>query len=277
MQEILVVDDDSSTRRLIAGLLRAQSFAVTEAADGFEALERVEQRPFDLVLVDVWMPRMTGLDLLARLRERSTCPKVVVMTADDTPEVLLRSVREQAFRYVRKPVEPASLLELVREVLTSKPASRPIQVISARPDWVELLVPCEKQSAERVHALLTRMDADLPDQVRESIAMAFRELLMNAVEWGGKLDSSRDVRIAYLRARRMVLYRISDPGKGFKFEDLEHSAIANAQEGSFEHVQVREQKGLRPGGFGLMMTRALVDELIYNEAQNEVVFIKYLD
>ena len=277
MQEILVVDDDSSTRRLIAGLLRAQSFAVTEAADGFEALERVEQRPFDLVLVDVWMPRMTGLDFLARLRERSTCPKVVVMTADDTPEVLLRSVREQAFRYVRKPVEPASLLELVREVLTSKPASRPIQVISARPDWVELLVPCEKQSAERVHALLTRMDADLPDQVRESIATAFRELLMNAVEWGGKLDSSRDVRIAYLRARRMVLYRISDPGKGFKFEDLEHSAIANAQEGSFEHVQVREQKGLRPGGFGLMMTRALVDELIYNEAQNEVVFIKYLD
>jgi len=277
MQEILVVDDDSSTRRLIAGLLRAQSFAVTEAADGFEALERVEEKPFDLVLVDVWMPRMTGLDLLARLRERSTCPKVVVMTADDTPEVLLLSVREQAFRYVRKPVEPASLLELVREVLTSKPASRPIQVISARPEWVELLVPCEKQSAERVHALLTRMDTDLPDQVRESIAMAFRELLMNAVEWGGKLDSSRDVRIAYLRARRMVLYRISDPGKGFKFEDLEHSAIANPQEGSFEHVQVREQKGLRPGGFGLMMTRALVDELIYNEAQNEVVFIKYLD
>ena len=277
MQEILVVDDDSSTRRLIAGLLRAQSFAVTEAADGFEALEHVEQKPFDLLLVDVWMPRMTGLDLLARLRERSPCPKVVVMTADDTPEILLRSVREQAFRYIRKPVEPVSLLELVREVLASKPASRPIQVLSARPEWVELLVPCEKQSAERVHALLTRMDADLPDEVRESIALAFRELLMNAVEWGGKLDSSRDVRIAYLRARRMVLYRISDPGKGFKFDDLAHSAIANAQQGSFEHVQVREQKGLRPGGFGLLMTRALVDELIYNEAQNEVVFIKYLD
>ena len=277
MNQILVVDDDSSTRRLIAGLLKAEGYTVTEAADGFEALERVEQKRFDLVLVDVWMPRMTGLDLLARLRERAPCPKVVVMTADDTPEVLLQSVREQAFRYVRKPVEPASLLELVREVLTSKPASRPIQVLSARPDWVELLVPCERQSAERVHALLTRMDADLPNDVRESIALAFRELLMNAVEWGGKLDSSRDVRIAYLRARRMVLYRISDPGKGFKFEDLAHSAIANASEGSFEHVQVREQQGLRPGGFGLLMTRALVDELIYNEAQNEVVFIKYLD
>lgn len=277
MAEILVVDDDRSTRALIGGLLASQGFTVTTAADGFEALERATERSFDLVLVDVWMPRMTGLDLLSRLRERSPIPRAIVMTADDAPETLLQAVKEQALRYLRKPVNARILLTLVREVLETKPASRPIEVLSARPDWVELLVPCERQSAERIHALLSTLVADLPEETRESMASAFRELLMNAVEWGGKLDPNRDVRIAYLRARRMVLYRIADPGKGFSFGDLSHSALANTTEVSLEHVGEREKKGLRPGGFGLLMTRQLVDELIYNEAQNEVVFVKYLD
>lgn len=277
MHEILLVDDDRATRHLIRSLLEAQGYVVTAAADGEEALELARAKHFDLVLADVRMPRLSGLELLAQLSAQDDPPKGVVMTADDTPETLIRAVKEQACRFLRKPVEPETLSEVVREVLESKRPSRPIEVLSSRPNWVELLVPCEFQSANRIHALLTGLDSDLPEDVRDSVALAFRELLMNAVEWGGKLDPSRSVRIAYLRARRMVLYRISDPGQGFSFGDLAHSALANATEQSFEHIEVRQRKGLRPGGFGLLMTRALVDELIYNEAQNEVVFVKYLD
>ena len=80
-----------------------------------------------------------------------------------------------------------------------------------------------------------------------------------------------------LRARRMLLYRIADPGKGFAFRDLTHAAVNNPPEDPMEHASVREVKGLRPGGFGLLMTRQMVDELLYNEAHNEVVFVKYLD
>jgi anti-sigma regulatory factor (Ser/Thr protein kinase) len=75
----------------------------------------------------------------------------------------------------------------------------------------------------------------------------------------------------------MLLYRIADPGQGFRFEGLAHSALANPPDRPTEHMAVREEKGLRPGGFGLLMTRQMVDELLYNEAQNEVVFVKYLD
>jgi anti-sigma regulatory factor (Ser/Thr protein kinase) len=112
--------------------------------------------------------------------------------------------------------------------------------------------------------------------VRESVGYAFRELLMNAVEWGGKLDPKRTVTISYVRAKRMLLYRIADPGPGFKMEGLDHAAISHP-DNPIEHVLIREEKGLRPGGFGILMVRAKVDDLIYNEKQNEVVFIKYLD
>jgi anti-sigma regulatory factor (Ser/Thr protein kinase) len=118
---------------------------------------------------------------------------------------------------------------------------------------------------------------DLPEDEREGVAQAFRELLMNAVEWGGGLDPTRRVRISLLRTPRMLQYRVSDPGPGFRPEDLPHAAISNAPGDVFSHDLVRQQKGLRPGGLGLMMVRAIADELLYNEKHNEVIFIKYLD
>jgi anti-sigma regulatory factor (Ser/Thr protein kinase) len=137
-------------------------------------------------------------------------------------------------------------------------------------------VPCTREAADRLHAVMAQLETDLPEELRESVGYAFRELLMNAVEWGGKLDPKRTVKISYLRAKRMLLYRIADPGPGFSMEGLDHAAISHP-DNPIEHMEVRESKGLRPGGFGILMVKAKVDELIYNEAQNEVVFVKYLD
>src|ERR1700751_5118382 len=124
---------------------------------------------------------------------------------------------------------------------------------------------------------MAHMKAGLSDEVQGSVDKAVHELLLSAVEWGGKMDPSRKVRISYLRGNRMVLYRIADPGPGFKFAELEHAAISHRADEPPKHDGVRQQKGLRPGGFGLLLAKANVDDLLDNEAQNEVVFVKYLD
>jgi anti-sigma regulatory factor (Ser/Thr protein kinase) len=177
---------------------------------------------------------------------------------------------------VHKPVESAALIDTVQDALAA-PETPPIEVVSARPEWVELLVPCTREAAGRLETVMAHVDANLAPDVRESIAYAFRELLLNAVEWGGKLDPSRTVRIACLRANRMLMYRIADPGTGFDIEQLPHAAIGQPADDPIAHMHVREAKGIRPGGFGLLTVRASVDELLYNEQRNEVVFIKYLD
>ena len=276
MSKILVVDDDRVTRHLVRKVLTGAGFSTSIAKDGVEALKALDTQRFDLLLLDVWMPRMTGLDVLATLRNSKTRPRVVVMTSDDTPETLLTAVRDQAFMYVHKPVAPATLLETVRGALQA-PEPAPIEVVSARPDWVELVVPCTREAAERIHAVMANLGTKLDPKLRDSIAYAFRELLTNAIEWGGKLDPNRKVRISCLRAKRMLIYRIADPGEGFNIEDLPHAAIGQPSDDPIAHMQVREDKGIRPGGFGLLMVRANVDELLYNEKRNEVVFVKYLD
>ena len=276
MGSILVVDDDSVTRRLIRGLLEPVGHVVTDVADAGAALEEARGRRFDLALLDVWLPGMSGLDLLEGLVRMQPALKVVIMTADEAPQTLLRAIGGRAHRYVRKPVEPESLVAMVRQALDSPAGPPRIEVLSAKPEWVELLVPCDLESARRIQSFMAHLDADLPTEVRESVGQAFHELLMNAIEWGGGLDPGRQVRISYVRARRLLIYRISDPGHGFSFEALPHAAVGH-KEGTLGHVDVREKLGLRPGGFGLLMTRALVDDLIYNQSQNEVMFIKYLD
>lgn len=271
---VLVVDDEAATRHLTRTVLARAGFRVKVAKDGVEALRRLRDEKFDLVLLDVWMPRIDGLTVLERIRKRKARPKVVVMTSDDAPETLLRAIRQQSSDYVHKPFEPAALVARVRETLAQADLP-PIEVVSARPNWVELLVPCQRAVADRLEGVMARLEADLPEEVRESIGYAFRELLMNAIEWGGRLDPKRKVRIAYVRAQRMLMYRIADPGPGFTMQDLPHAAIAHPGD-PIEHMRIREEKGIRPGGFGLLMVRAKVDELIYNEKQNEVMFVKYL-
>lgn len=275
-QRILVADDDRTTRFAVCSMLKKAGYEVTAAKDGAEALRKIGQTRFDLAFLDIWMPGSTGLEVLARVRGAGESqPKIVIMTSDGTPETILRAIREQAYEYLSKPFPPKEAVEVAQRAL-EQDASPPIEVISARPHWVELLIPCTTKAAERVQSFLMKLKADLPDDLRDRIGSAFRELLLNAVEWGGKLDPNRKVRIACVRSPRILLYRLADPGLGFRFERLSHAAVGQSEEEPMAHMAVREQLGLRPGGFGIAMTRAMADDLIYNEAQNEVILIKYL-
>jgi CheY-like chemotaxis protein len=277
-RRILIVDDDRALRHALATLLSDAGHAVDQVGDGGEALRRLDAGVFDIVLLDIGLPDMSGLDVLAYTRASASPPPVIMMTSDDTPETLLAAVRRQACRYLRKPFAPLAIVDVIDEVMaTVASATLSIEVVSARPEWVELVAPCALEMADRISSFVMQLEATLPEPVRESVAQAFRELLTNAIEWGGKLDPSRKVRISCLRTKRLLLYRIADPGEGFDIEKLRHAAISNPDDSPLQHAIVREQQGLRPGGLGLMVTRSLVDEVIYNEARNEVVFIKYLD
>ena len=275
-QRILVADDDRTTRFAISSILQEHGYAVTAVANGVEALRSIQQVDFALAFLDIWMPEMTGIEVLARVRVRESQPKVIIMTSDGTPEMVLRAVQEQAYEYLTKPFPPVEAVELAKRAL-DRNASPPIEVISARPHWVELLIPCTRDAAERIQSFLLKLEADLPDEMRSKIGMAFRELVLNAVEWGGKLDPNRKVRIACVRSSRMLLYRVADPGPGFSFKTLAHAAVGQPADQPIAHAALREQLGIRAGGYGIAMTRALADELLYNEAQNEVIFIKYLN
>ncbi|MBP7777827.1 MAG: response regulator [Acidobacteria bacterium] len=275
---VLVVDDDRAFRHAVDALLRKAGYATAQVGDGIAALTHLSDQRVDLVLLDIGLPGMNGLEVLAEARRLAAPPRIVIITSDDTPEALMASFRGQADRFVRKPITPQRIVEVVKEVLAVSAATAlPIEVVSATPDWVELVAPCSLDVADRIQEFVMNLNADVPEDTRESVGQAFRELLTNAIEWGGRLDPSQQVRISCLRTKRMRLYRIADPGEGFDVATLPHAAVSNSPSDPLEHARVREGLGLRPGGLGLLISRALVDEVIYNEKRNEVVLVKYLD
>jgi anti-sigma regulatory factor (Ser/Thr protein kinase) len=142
--------------------------------------------------------------------------------------------------------------------------------------WIDLMVPCSREAAEDTARFISQIDGDLDVELRDSVGLAFRELLLNAVEWGGTLDAAKRVRVIRGRARGVLIYRITDPGSGFRFDTLPHAALAHPGESPIAHMQVRDNTGMRAGGFGLLIVRAIADELMYNERGNEVTFVKYL-
>lgn len=274
-KKVLVVDDDPALCLYLWHALKALNISISTCASGQDALRLLSDQHFDLVLLDIALPDINGLDLLAQFRD-SNATRFVIITGDTTSESVLRAIRENAFGYLRKPFAPEEIRELVKNALAAKPAPA-IEVLSGKPEWFELSLPCTLEAADRIQHFMRQMKIDLPEDVRENLCQAFRELLLNAVEWGGGLDPQRRVRVSCLRTPRLLQYRIADPGSGFRFEELAHAAVANAPGDAVSHDYVREVKGMRPGGFGILMARAAADELLYNEAQNEVVLIKYLD
>jgi anti-sigma regulatory factor (Ser/Thr protein kinase) len=151
-----------------------------------------------------------------------------------------------------------------------------VEVVSVLPEWVELRVPCDLAAISALEELLTQLESDLPPETGEAISYAFREMLSNAVEYGGRFDPGARVEVRFVRLERAIICRIKDPGAGFDPTRLEHAAVSNPNDNPLRHVLVREEKRLRAGGFGILITSQLVDKLVYNKRHNEVLFVKYL-
>jgi CheY-like chemotaxis protein/anti-sigma regulatory factor (Ser/Thr protein kinase) len=279
---ILVVDDDPELQDLVGVALKHEGYEVRVAKDAYQGLEMIEKEKFDLALLDVMMPKMDGLEMLSRLRANNKDLQVIIMTALTAPETAISALRDHASDLLQKPFDIQQLISAVKTAFELAPRDIHIEVLSARPEWIELRVPCDLAAIDPLERLMSQLKTDLPQLTRETVIYAFREMLRNAIEHGGKNDPKQFVEVGYLRSPRIILYRIKDPGEGFSIESLYRdegsiAAFLNPEGDPMQHARVREEEGLRPGGFGILIARDMVDEMIFNEKHNEVILIKYLN
>jgi len=274
-RRLLIVDDDPSIHELVQAMIAGTNWTSEGASSGNEALALLETGAFDVSLVDILMPELDGLELLGQLRARYPQLPVIMMTVRNTPDHVLESLRREAAAFVSKPFSREALLSNLQNALSASIVQDDIKILSDRPHWISLQISCRLATADRLTQFIRELPSDLDPDHREQIATAFRELLMNAVEHGGHLDPQKTVDLSYIRTARTIVYYIRDPGEGFSMETLAHAAVANTDD-SLRHAELRQKMGLRPGGFGILMTKSFADELIYSAKGNEVILIKYL-
>jgi DNA-binding NarL/FixJ family response regulator len=271
----LVVDADPTVHQLLTDLLKREDRTIQEAYDAHEALERLRNCSYDVILAGQGRNSMDGLALLRRAG--TVCPRAkVIVTGEPDRARIVRAIRHHAYGYFHKPLPPGPIAEMVQQALEADSWKDDIRVVSSRPEWITMDVRCKLEALERASHFLREMETELTPQKRDDVVVAFRELLMNAIEHGGRSNPSKRTRFSLIRTARSLIVQIQDPGPGFSLDMLPHAAISNPDNAPTQHVEVRAEQGRRPGGFGILMTRSLVDELAYNERGNAVLFVKYL-
>jgi CheY-like chemotaxis protein/anti-sigma regulatory factor (Ser/Thr protein kinase) len=275
-KKILISHNDPATLRLISSALSGLSCQVETAHGTHDALRHVREQAYDLVVTILQPEGEEDVELLRQMRRVRPRLKLMVLTEDSTPGAVIDSLREHAFSFFSKPFSPGAIAHMVDQALAFPSWDDGIEVLSACPDWITLKMHCRNLTADRVMQFMRELTTDLTDQERQNVGMAFREILLNAIEHGAGQDPLKWIHVSFVRTRHMIIYYVRDPGEGFSFSALPQAAISNPVGDPVHHLAYRAMHGIRPGGFGILMAQELADELIYNEKGNEVLLIKYL-
>jgi len=274
----LLVPAGNEVDELLSSVLESEGWNIQRAVDNQHALARATTEPFDLIITGRKTLGPEDVELLRKIRSARPHVRLIILTDKFTPGDVISAMREGAFSYFSAPFQASEVAEMVHAAMAAPCWDDGIEVLSGTSTWVRLAARCDIATASRlVQFLRGAKDPGIPEADREAVVAAFKEILLNAMEHGGHFDPSQYVEISFVRMRRAVVCRVKDPGEGFSLEQLRHAAVNNPPGDPISHLAAREAQGLRSGGFGLLLAKKLVDELIYSEQGNDVLLVKYLN
>lgn len=247
---------------------------VDESFGEADAIRRLRTKAYDVIVTSPVIPAARDIAMVIEARDEQPGIRTIVVAPELTANDIIAALRHEVFSCFAMPVAPDELRESVAQALDAEGWKNGIEVISALPDWIALRVSCRRITADRMTRYVTALAGDVPNLDRNDLATAFRELLLNAMEHGAGFDPDKVIEVAAVRTARTIVYYFKDPGPGF---NPKAPGLVATEDDPLSHLSYREAEGKRPGGFGMLLTSKLVDEVHYNERGNEVFLVKHLD
>ncbi len=271
---VLVVDDERDANDILAHLVRPRGFEPIQVYSGREALDTVSQRRPDLILLDLSLPDINGFDVCDRLkrnRETNLIP-IIMVTAHHDAKERAAGVRVGANGYLIKPFTPEELYQAMDDALAWHDEHQQCGTTGE----INFDIRSELTYLAQASDMLADLFAHTPLTERhiKDLKQAIMEMGGNAIEWGHRKNADLVLRITYRIDPNAVTLIIQDQGPGFNPTNIPHAA---SEEDPIRHLELRNELGLREGGFGIMLARGLVDKFWYNERGNQVTLVKHFD
>lgn len=224
---VLVVDDEFSLRKALRTSLTASGFAVEEARSGEEALGTVQQHQFDLVLLDVSMPGMSGIDACRRIRGISPQAGIVMVTVRDQEDDKVRALEAGADDYVTKPFKLRELTARLRAVLRRTRASETAEPVVLRAGNLEMDLHERllRRNGEEIH--LSPKEFDLLAFMMKNTGAPLTHVKLLRTVWGVEYGNELEYLRSYVRMLRKKIeadpaapeYIVTEPWLGYRFRD----------------------------------------------------------
>lgn len=271
MSTALIVEDHQDQAEMVAHLLKLRDYESILAGTGEQGLRLAREHVPDIVLLDLMLPDINGFDVCRQLRsDRSTMlTPIVMLTALGDSDNRMQGFRVGANAYVTKPYG----IEDLFHAISAARAWRAGMDEEKMQGEIHVELNSEVAFLQELNDFLMNLCKSTPFSSEQmfQLRQAVLEMGQNAIEWGNRHRVEQLVHIRYRLFDDRVEIVVRDQGSGFNPGQIPHAA---AEDDPVSHLDVREELGLRTGGYGLMISRGMVDELRYNDLGNEVTMIK---
>jgi len=289
--KVLIVEDDFPSREFLRSLVKLEGYEVYSASNGLEGIEAHNKHKPDLIISDIQMPKMDGLEMLKKLRKQKSDAIFIITTAWGSEDYAINALRSGANNYLKKPIERKNLLDLLKKY-NSLVESRKLAK-KAEGEIVESYIKLEfKTNFQHIPSIVNQLLSEIGDNIDEvdktNIELGLDELVTNAIEHGNlqisyndKYEATENNSLTELYEERMqnpefankkiiteftynkewIEWVITDEGKGFDWKTIPDPTTTG-------HL-------MDLNGRGIFITHFLFDEMEYIGRGNKVRIRKY--
>lgn len=275
MSRVLVIGTDNPITHEIGDALSLAGVPIEYTAGPVGALHRLRLRSFGVVITSPSTSIEEDLALLEEMRLIRPALKCILLGPRSTPADIIAALRARVFACFTPPFDAHAIAGIAQGAASESEWRDAIEVVTAKPGWVSVRANCNLLTAERLLTFANELSMRLPSSTRMELLQALHEILLNAMEHGAAFNPEQVIEVTAVQTARAYVFHVRDPGAGFRPESIEEIAMTNPTQNPVLHIVRREEEGLRPGGYGLLLAKGTVDELIYSELGNEVLLIKY--
>jgi len=292
MVHILIIDDEKPVRDVLKIALSEKGYALTEAADGEQGFEIFKETDPEIVITDVMMPKMTGIEVTRNIKKFNENADVIVMTGYGTEELVIEALRSGASNYIKKPIAFEDLFQILDNIIIKR-QNRERSELSKDIVFFEqkdIVMGNDISSVwGTVNQILFNIHAGIELKIVEGLRIGLYEIIVNAIEHGNlgisyddKSQALQNHHYTQLLKERMdkanregkkifihctynrdkITVKIKDQGKGFNFKDLPDMNTSETI--------------MSAHGRGIFLTSLYFDHLEYSEPGNNVQLVKNL-
>ncbi|HOK41529.1 MAG TPA: ATP-binding protein [bacterium] len=270
---ILIFDYDTEFFEILKNFTEQESFNIKYSAIGNKYKELIKEHKPDVIIINDSLPDISGLELCKTILKEDEKYLIILFTERKDVEYKYQALLAGAIRLIEKPVKIKEFISVIKETIQYQAGIKMNKIVN---NWFEFNINSKEEFAREVSMLIKSLleHCNVDRLLANKISFVLTELQNNAIEHAHKYNIEKEIKISCIITEDTLNIKIEDEGAGFDYRKYD---IEKPDKNDLRRIAVeRKKEGKRPGGYGLLLAKKVMDEIIFNEKGNIIILSKRL-